>query len=166
MNFRTFTASLLLFGLMAGLIACSSNNNNITAPDYSAVPKPYDTTGTPRTVQNDGLIIYHIKAGSGPFQVVPQDQIQIEYTGRTTDGKIFDSTYEKSRLGVPFVMSPAATDGSGNFSYVRGFREGLLGMKKGEERTLVIPPDLGYAGTTNKLAGDTLIFDIKLIGFQ
>ena len=161
MKIRTILATLTIFTISAGLIACSKNT--AVGPDYSTVPAPYDTTGKPKTVQKDGLIYYQIQDGYGPFTVHPQDQISIEYTGRTTDGKIFDSTYEKSNQGVPYIISLASVGSNGNFTYVRGFREGIVGMKKGGERTLVIPPSLGYGGTTNHLAKDTLIFDIKIV---
>ncbi len=145
---------------ITGLISCGKNPY---APDYSLAPAPYDTAGAPRTITSDGLVYYDIQVGYGPFQVVANDQVTIEYTGRTkSDGKIFDSTYEKSRIGIPYTVSLAGLSSSGGFALVRGFREGLLGMKVGGKRTVVIPPDLGYGGTTSSMANDTLVFDIKL----
>jgi len=161
MKIRSILATLTILVITIALSSCGKSP--ITGPDYSMVPAPYDTTGKPKTVQKDGLIYYQIQDGYGPFTVHPQDQIKIQYTGRTTDGKIFDSTYKKSTYGTPFIINVAATGSNGSFSYVRGFREGLIGMKKGGERTLVVHPSLGYGGTTNHLAKDTLIFDIKIV---
>lgn len=135
-------------------------------PDYSAAPAPFDTTGAQRTKLSDGLVYYDVTKGSGPYQVVEDDIIQIKYTGRKkSDGKIFDSTYEKQQLGSPYYVTVSGVDASGNFNLVQGLREGLLGMKKGGKRVIVIPPDLAYGGTTNSLAADTLVYDVQLIEF-
>lgn len=157
MKKRVLIYSFLITGII-GLVACGKNPY---APDYSTVPAPYDTVGAARTKTSDGLVYYDIEKGYGPFQVVANDQVTIEYTGRKKiNGKIFDSTYQKG--GSPYTVYVAGVNSSGGFTLVRGFREGLVGMKVGGERTLVIPPALGYGGTTSTLAKDTLVFDIKL----
>lgn len=160
MNKRTLFLSFFIFSIVISLSACSKNPY---LPNYSLAPAPFDTTGAPKTVLSDGLVYYQIQKGYGPFKVVQSDQVQVEYTGRKTNGKIFDSTFEKRKIGTPFYVTLAASGSYNGFAYIRGFREGLLGMRVGEERTIVIPPDLGYAGTTSALASDTLIFDVKLV---
>ena len=166
MKKRIIFYPVILIFIVTGLIACSGKNPY--APDYSLVPAPYDTVGAPRTVTSDGLIYYDIVKGYGQFQVVANDQVTIDYTGRIKkSGKIFDSTYEKSRIGIPYTVSVAGLSSSGgSFSLIRGFREGLLGMRVGGKRTIVIPPDLGYGGTSSSMANDTLIFDVKLDGIS
>lgn len=160
MKIRNIVIVFTILIITVGLSACSKSLSS--GPNYSQVPAPYDTTGKPKTVQKDGLIYYQIKSGYGPFTVHAQDQVDIDYTERTTNGKIQFSTYEKSLIGSPYVISIASTNSSGGFTYVKGFREGVLGMKKGEERTIVVPPSLAYGGTTNHLANDTLIYDVKI----
>jgi FKBP-type peptidyl-prolyl cis-trans isomerase len=49
--------------------------------------------------------------------------------------------------------------------YTQGFREGVLGMHLGEKKVLIVPPNLGYAGSTASIANDTLYYDVQLINF-
>lgn len=164
MKSRKSIRLLLITPVLVLMIASCGKSPYI--PDYSAAPPPFDTTGAPKTVQSDGLIYYDVKKGSGPYTVVEDDIIQIKYTGRKKkDGSIFASTYEKQQLGSPYYASVGGVDATGNFTLIRGLREGLLGMKKGGERVIVVPPDLAYAGTTNALAPDTLVYDVQLIEF-
>lgn len=139
-------------------------------PDYSLVPAPYDTTGAPRTQLSDGLAYYTVDPGYGPFKVVPNDAtvgVQIQYTARDKKGNILSSSYEKRQYGLPFVYDLSVNlSNSTNVIYTQGFREGVLGMHQGEKRTIVVPPSLGYAGSGNSLANDTLYYDVKLVSFQ
>lgn len=91
-------------------------------------------------------------------------RVAVHYTGWLYDenavdkkGKKFDSSYDRSR---PFIFS------LGNKNVIAGWDTGLLGMKIGGKRTLIIPPELAYG---SKGAGDSippnaaLIFDIELL---
>jgi FKBP-type peptidyl-prolyl cis-trans isomerase FkpA len=84
--------------------------------------------------------------------------LTVHYTGKLMDGKKFDSSYDH---GTPFSF----TLGTG--SVIRGWEEGLLGMKVGEVRRLTIPPELGYGqtGAGNGLIppNATLIFEVELV---
>ena len=135
--------------------ACSEDDPFFFEDDYSTVPTPFSTTGiTPDTTES-GLIIYEIAEGdtSSPVDVGIRDQVTVYYSGRKTNGEYFDSSYKNSRTTpVQFTVS----------NLVDGFTEGLIGMKEGQKRVLVIPPNLGYGGTPNALRNDTLIFDLEL----
>ncbi|HET6528514.1 MAG TPA: FKBP-type peptidyl-prolyl cis-trans isomerase, partial [Balneolaceae bacterium] len=95
------------------------------------------------------------------------DEVLVRYTGRTKDGEIFDSTYRNGatsrRLSnlTPVTISRPRGPVS---PLIDGFRRGLLGMKEGEKRVLVIPPSLGYGDVEgHDLQNDTLIFDVELV---
>ena len=75
------------------------------------------------------------------------------YTGRKTNGEVFDSSYKNSQTD-PSIFSVAGL--------IEGFTEGLIGMEEGGKRVIIVPPELGYAGTTNALYADTLVFDLEL----
>jgi FKBP-type peptidyl-prolyl cis-trans isomerase FkpA len=98
--------------------------------------------------------------GSG--QVAKEgDRVRVHYTGWLTTGKKFDSSVDAGR---PFTFA------LGNGEVIRGWDEGVAGMKVGGKRQLRIPPDLGYGengspdGTIPAHA--TLIFDVQLLSVQ
>ena len=161
--FRLSLAALFMAVMLGG---CGKNPFR---PDYSLVPAPFDTTGTPRTQLSDGLVYYTIDPGYGPFKVVPNDAttgVQIQYTLRNKDGKILSSSFEKSSYGLPFVYNLSVNlSNTTSLVYTQGFREGVLGMRLGEKKVLIVPPDLGYAGSTASIANDTLYYDVQLVSF-
>lgn len=106
------------------------------------------------------LKIETTQEGTGDRVVKSGDTITVHYTGRLTDGTKFDSSVDR---GTPFTF----TIGAGQV--IKGWDEGLLGMKVGEKRTLTIPADKGYGATG---AGGvippnaTLVFDTELISIK
>jgi protein-disulfide isomerase len=84
------------------------------------------------------------------------DRLVVHYTGKLTDGTVFDSS--TSRGPFEFVI--------GKGQVIRGWDKGLLGMKPGEHRTLRIPPEDGYGdrGAPPTIPPNaTLVFDVDLI---
>lgn len=84
------------------------------------------------------------------------DTILVNYTGKLEDGTVFDSSYERNQA-FNFTL------GAGEV--IKGWDEGILGMKKGEKKQLVIPPEKGY-GNQDKGSippNSTLIFDIEIV---
>lgn len=162
-----------LIVIVLALFFIQSCGEDPSGPDFSEAPPPFDTTNAiSKTTSPDGLIIYKIQEGFGAFDVVSRDQVRIRFTGRTTDGRIFDSSFANG-FSTPRTfqnLTPVPiSSGFGQISpLIDGFRRGLIGMKEGEKRTVVIPPELGYGGSqsgTNgfDLRNDTLIFDIELV---
>lgn len=144
---------LLLLPLFVAIISCGGNDPYIFRDDFSTVPDAFSTTGiTPDTTET-GLIIYNLANGSSELTVSIRDQVTVYYTGRKTTGEIFDSSYKNGQTR-PATFSVA--------NLIDGFTEGLIGMQEGGKRVIIVPPNLGYAGTSNALRADTLIFDIEL----
>ena len=161
---------LVLLIIPAGLLIQSCDDNS-TGPDFSAAPEPYDRTAAVRDSSlGEGLEIFVIQDGEGPYEVTPNDQIQVRYTGRTADGEIFDTTYRPSSTTDNSRILSNLTPGpkSNQSPLIEGFRKGLVGMEEGEKRIIEIPPSLGYSDSTPgtngfNLRNDTLIFDVELI---
>lgn len=159
--------------ILLSLFLLQSCGEDPTGPDFSTVPAPFDTTNAISSIfTEDGLKIYKVQEGFGEFEVVSRDQVRVRFTGRTAEGRIFDSSFSNgSTTPATFRnLTPVPIDGA--FSQISplidGFRRGILGMVKGEKRTIVIPPELGYGesreGTNGfDLREDTLIFDIELV---
>lgn len=157
MNLRN-RAFLLSLVLIFTAFISSCNDSNPYEVDYSLAEEHKYNLSEADSVKTteSGLKIYYIEAGTGIYEVERRDQIRVYYTGRIwPDGEIFDSSY-KNR-----VTTPVTFDNIGNL--VQGFKEGIVGMKEGEKRVLIIPPELGYGDNPNsRLSDDTLRFDIEL----
>lgn len=131
-----------------------------TTPRKAAVPPntkaPTKVTGE-GTKTDSGLQYWDIRVGTG--QVAKDgDHVKVHYTGWLTTGKKFDSSVDARQ---PFDF----TIGKGDV--IKGWEEGVTGMKVGGKRQLRIPPQLaygeqGYSGVIP--ANATLIFDIQLLG--
>lgn len=150
---RIFTLFLLSFFTIS-LISC--DNDDPFDVDYSEVPEPFDISNAEQVETETSLVYYLVEEGTGEFQVQRRDRVRVFYTGRINNtGEIFDSSYRNKNT------SP--TDFASLENLIAGFREGLIGMKEGEKRVLVIPPELGYGNTPNsRLSDDTLRFDVEL----
>jgi hypothetical protein len=152
-NFMQKLSSVgIILAILISLNACDDSDPFTFVDDFSMVPEPYDTLGVERQVRSNGLIIYTQDPGSGDFSITERDRVFLYYTMRLSDGKIIQSTYANGRvLPNEFLMG----------NTIRGFREGLVGLKEGGKRTLVIPPSLGYGSDPrHALSRDTLYYDI------
>jgi FKBP-type peptidyl-prolyl cis-trans isomerase len=81
-----------------------------------------------------GVEITEISEGTGPAAKAG-DVLTVHYTGTLADGTKFDSSRDKNR---PLVFR------LGEGEVIRGWDQGMVGMKAGGKRKLVIPPNLGY----------------------
>ena len=98
--------------------------------------------------------------GAGEAVVKSGDSISVHYQGALADGTVFDSSYQK---GEPITF----TIGAG--TVIKGWDEGIIGMKLGEKRKLVIPPGLAYGeegyGPTIP-PNSTLTFEVELVAIN
>jgi peptidylprolyl isomerase len=109
-----------------------------------------------------GLRVADTKVGTGPFPKRGQICV-MHYTGwlyqNGQRGAKFDSSVDR---GKPFEFPLGAG------AVIKGWDEGVAGMKVGGKRTLIIPPDLGYGGNprTGIPAYSTLIFEVELLAVK
>ncbi len=104
-------------------------------------------------VKLEGGLMYRVlKAGEGASPTA-EDRVKVFYTGKTTDGEIFDST----EAGAPATFAVGGL--------IRGMTMGLMKMKVGEKIELVIPSDLAYGEQAPPSIGpnQVLIFDVELL---
>jgi len=136
---------------LAGFIAAQT----APAKKSGSASGPTKVTGEP-TKTASGLEYWDIKIGTGPTAQTGQ-HVKVDYTGWLTNGKKFDSSVGTGR---PFDFLLGAGQ------VIKGWDEGVIGMKVGGKRQLRIPPDLAYgaAGYPNAIPPNaTLIFDVQLV---
>lgn len=170
---KKFLLSMAVLVLSAGL--CLADSTDTEEPQKveakkevkgTEVEKPEtkvadSSEAAPEVITTEsGLKYIDLKIGDGQVAVKGQ-AVEVHYTGWLDDngkkGKEFDSSVGKRPLSF--------TLGIGRV--IKGWDEGMAGMKVGGKRHLIIPPELGYgaSGTGSGLipANATLIFDVELI---
>jgi len=115
---------------------------------------PTKVDGKPKTTIS-GVQYWDIVVGTGAT-AVPGKTVGVHYTGWLTDGKKFDSSVDRGKP-VAFPL------GAGRV--IKGWDEGIVGMKVGGKRQLRIPPGLAYGirGSGAVPPNSILIFDVELL---
>jgi FKBP-type peptidyl-prolyl cis-trans isomerase len=152
---KFFAAIAVILMMTAVFVLAQGAAAKSAAPNTDA---PTRVTGD--GVKTDsGLQYWDIRVGNG--EVAKEgSRVRVHYTGWFTTGKKFDSSVDAGR---PFDFT------IGNGEVIRGWEEGVAGMKVNGKRQLRIPPALGYGaeGSPPDIPPNaTLIFDIKLLGVQ
>ncbi len=127
------------------------------APASGPIPAPATVAAAPpdAEVSASGLRSKVLRAGTGA-RPTDKDACVVHYTGWTPDGKMFDSSVVRKST-AKFYPS----------SVIKGFAEGMLSMRVGEQRRLWIPGALGY-GDAPKPGVPTglLVFDVELVAIE
>jgi FKBP-type peptidyl-prolyl cis-trans isomerase FkpA len=144
---------LLLCVVLAA--ACSGKSEAPPAPVAPPAANPVTTLETTTLKPGTGAAI-----GGGQIAVVQYTGWLYEAGASDHKGKQFDSSRDRRE---PFKF-PLDTG-----SVIKGWDQGVVGMKVGESRRLVIPPQLAYgdAGAQGVIPpGATLVFDVELVGIE
>lgn len=124
------------------------------APPSGKIPAPSTVAAAPADaeVSPSGLRSKVLRGGVGP-RPTAADTVVVHYTGWTTDGKMFDSSVVRK--------APAAFKVG---SVIKGFGEGMLLMRVGEQRRLWIPGYLAYGDAPHPgRPTGTLVFDVEIV---
>ena len=108
---------------------------------------------------DSGLVIEDLVIGDGE-EAIAGHQVTVHYTGWLTDGQKFDSSKDRDD---PFIFP------LGGGRVIRGWDEGVQGMKIGGTRKLTIPPALGYGarGAGGVIPPNaTLVFEVELLALE
>jgi FKBP-type peptidyl-prolyl cis-trans isomerase len=122
-------------------------------------PQENTAAGGQVITTSSGLQYQILQEGSGTAALSGK-KVSVHYTGWLTDGKKFDSSVDR---GQPFQFQLGAGQ------VIKGWDEGVAGMKIGEKRKLTIPSGLAYGpqGRPGAIPPNaTLIFDVELLGVQ
>lgn len=135
-------------------ILVSKGNSSLKG---SSLPTPnVFATMEPSPTMDDGLKIEDEKVGTG-IEAVSGKKVTVNYLGTLTNGTKFDSSYDR---GVPFTFNLGAGE------VIKGWDEGVAGMRVGGKRKLTIPSALGYgkSGAPPVIPPNaTLIFEVELL---
>lgn len=146
-----YVAIIIVILLIIGIVWAS---NSRPQKDASNTVLPAITT-TEKTMTIETTV-------PGTGEAIVNGKIAVmEYTGMLADGSVFDATSLHGNVPFEFVL--------GQGMVIQGWEQGVLGMKIGEERTLVIPPELAYgaAGFPPVIPQNaTLTFKIKLLAIK
>ena len=143
---------IFLLALSIGLIAQASASGADKKPSG-----PTKVSGKPVTTAS-GLQYWDIKIGTGALAGTSK-QVKVHYTGWLLNGKKFDSSLDAGRP-IEFEL--------GTGQVIKGWDQGILGMKVGEKRKLVIPPGMAYgpAGRPGIPPNSTLLFDVEMLAIN
>jgi FKBP-type peptidyl-prolyl cis-trans isomerase len=136
---------------MGGLSGCNKKTES---------GAPAAATGAAAPQNGSGLMIEEVKTGEGALATKGK-MVSVHYTGTLTNGTKFDSSLDRGQP-IEFLL------GAGQV--IKGWDQGIEGMKVGGKRKLTIPPELGY-GARGTPGGPippnaTLVFDVELVAVK
>ena len=137
--------SLMFVALLTATLSAQTTALKVIPPPADVAAPPADAQKSP-----SGLATKVLRPGTGTERPAMDDIVVIDYTGWTTDGKMFDSSVARGKPAT-FPVNRV----------IPGFTETLMLMVPGEKRRTWIPEALAYKGQRDPKG--TLVFDLELI---
>lgn len=137
----------------AAFISGCTKKNEESQPATESLPTASVSQG------ETSLKIEELKVGTGT-EATSSKRVTVHYTGWLTNGTKFDSSVDR---GTPFKFNLGAGQ------VIRGWEEGVQGMKVGGKRKLTIPPDMAYGerGAGGAIPPNaTLVFEVELLNVE
>lgn len=135
-----------------GALGASAGAKGSSGPLTTPRLRPAAFVGYTRPMQSEDLVV-----GNGS-EAVAGKKVSVHYTGTLTNGSKFDSSLDR---GQPFQFQLGAGQ------VIRGWDQGVAGMKVGGKRRLTIPPELAYGARGFPPVippNSTLVFEVELLG--
>lgn len=119
---------------------------------------PSASTASTTSTTSSQVVIQDVIVGAGDV-ATPGSKVTVNYTGTFTNGTKFDSSYDRNQ---PFTFTLGAKQ------VIAGWDQGIIGMKVGGKRVLIVPPELGYGSADyGPIPGNsTLVFQVELVSVQ
>jgi peptidylprolyl isomerase len=157
--------AVLVFTQISGQKDAAIGNSSLAQPTTTVTPEnntpiKSNTMSEANAVTTaSGLKYIELEEGTGAIPQTGQT-VEVHYTGTLTDGTKFDSSRDRNQT-FKFKI--------GTGQVIKGWDEGVISMKVGGRRQLIIPSELGYGarGAGGVIPpNSTLIFDVELISAQ
>jgi peptidylprolyl isomerase len=161
-GFAIVMLSLVLTGCGGAAAPTATISDSNATPGSDVQASVCTDVANPQTVTMASELKYTItKSCTGGDVAKDGSEITVHYAGRLKDSnKQFDSSFDHGGPATFQLKFPGL---------IKGWVDGIQGMKVGEKRTLIIPPALGYGVEGNPPtipANATLVFDIELLGVK
>jgi len=169
---RRFAFAALSLTLVAAATGCKhhgggagsdggAGDGSAAVTERPGLPPPPDVAAPPADAikTTSGIASKVLSPGTGTDHPSQNDSVKVNYTGWTTDGKMFDSSVQPRQ---PMRKAEPVTLSLGRV--IPGWTEGIQLMVVGEKRRFWIPEELAYKGRPGAPAG-TLVFDVELLDF-
>jgi FKBP-type peptidyl-prolyl cis-trans isomerase len=143
----------LPYALGAALLACNSPSGQPAPAASASVPSASSASAGPAAV-----VTTVMTAGIGPVAKTG-DKVSVHYVGTLLDGTKFASSRD-SNQPLMFTL--------GQRGIVKGMNQGVLGMRVGETRRIVVPPSLAYGERSSPTIppNSTLTYEVELLGIE
>lgn len=149
--FFFFFNGMSLFSSPAAVTGASTTELNTQTSTTTSMPPVQNVTD---------LQVKDEVVGTGAT-AAPGDSVTVNYVGSLTDGTVFDASANHGNQGFTFTL--------GTGQVIAGWDKGIVGMKVGGKRMLVIPPSMAYGDRAvgNVIpANSTLVFEVELLSVQ